>query len=74
MSQQDCLDWLREQKNIDDNKWHKIKDIQAGLKEKGLGNGTVRNAWSHVMKLCASGDLEFRGVGLWDHHKEFKLK
>jgi len=72
VSQQDCLDWLRDQQKVSPNKWFRVKDVQEGLRNQGKGNGTIKNVPSHLLKLRNCGDIRMRGVGLWEHYKEFK--
>ena len=74
MSQQDCLDWLAEQKKLNPYRWFNVKEVQEGLRVKGLGNGTIRNVSKHLLILTNWGDLRMRGVGVWNHYKEFRLK
>lgn len=72
MSQQDCLEWLQEQKKIDSDRWFRVKEVQEGLRQQGKGNGSIKNVATHLLKLRNCGDLKMRGVGLWEHYKEFK--
>ena len=74
MSQADCLEWLEEQRRIDPDRWFRVKDVQRGLSIKGLGNGTCSNVSSHLLKLRNCGDILMRGIGFWEHYKEFKAK
>lgn len=74
MSQQDCLDWLKEQKKNNPEKWFRVKDVQEGLLNQGKSNGTVKNVGKHLLILTQWGDLRMRGVGVWEHYKEFKAK
>lgn len=73
MSQQDCLEWLKEQHRSNPDKWFRVKDVQDGLREQGKGNGTIKNVAIHLLKLRNCGDIKMRGVGLWEHYKEFKV-
>lgn len=72
MGQQDCLDYLMEQVRKNPEKWHRIKDVQEGLRKRGLGNGSIKMVGSHLLKLTNCGDIAMRGVGVWKHYKEFK--
>jgi hypothetical protein len=74
VSQQDCLDYLKEEKKANPERWLMVKDIQDGLKQKGLGNGTLRNVANDLYMLMRFGDIEWRGIGVWKHHKEFRAK
>lgn len=74
MSQEDCQIFLQEQRKKHPNKWFRVKDIQEGLKQKGLGNGTLKNVPQALYKLMRWGDIEWKGVGIWKHHKEFRGK
>lgn len=73
MSQQDCLDWLKEQHRKNPDRWFRVKEVQAGLARKGKGNGTIKNVSVHLLKLRNWGDIQMRGVGGWKHYKEFKV-
>ena len=74
MSQEDCLDWLQEKNKKHPRKWFRIKDVQEGLQEEGKGSGTIRNVGKHLLILTNWGDLRMRGIGAWEHYKEFKVK
>jgi len=71
VSQEDCLNWLKKQES---GKWFRVKDVQEGLKSEGKGNGTIKNVAKHLLILTNWGDLKMRGVGAWEHYKEFKVK
>lgn len=71
MSQEDCLSWLEKQ---DPKKWFRVKDVQEGLKQTGLGNGTINNVPKHLLILTNWGYIKMRGVGVWKHYKEFQFK
>jgi len=72
VSQQDCLDWLQDQKKLSPEEWFRIKDVMEGLLKEGKGNGTIKMVGSHLLKLTNCGDLRMRGVGIWEHYKEFQ--
>lgn len=74
MSQQDCFDWLKEQHEVSPYRWFRVKDVQQGLEAKGLGNGTIQNVSTHLLKLSLCDDVLMRGVGIWEHYKEFKIR
>lgn len=74
MSQQDIYDWLKERKKKEPDRWWRVKEIQEGLAEMGKGNGTLKNVPQHLFSLMRWGDIEWRGVGIWQHHKEFRAK
>lgn len=74
MSQMDCLHWLQDQKEKNPNRWFRVKDVQEGLRQKGKGDGTLRNVGKHLLILTQWDDLRMRGVGFWEHYKEFKAK
>jgi len=74
VTQQDCMDFLRDQKKKNPDKWFRIKDVQDGLHMRGKGNGTLKNVGSHLLKLRNCGDIRMRGVGFWEHYKEFQAK
>lgn len=72
MSQQDCLELLQEEKKVNPERWLTVKDIQDGLRQKGKGNGTIKGVPNDLMVLSCCNDVEFRGIGFWKHHKEFR--
>lgn len=74
MGQQECLDWLKDQKKTNPNKWFRTKDVVEGMKEKGLGVGTLRKTGVYLFKLAVCNDIDVRGVGFWEHYKEFRAK
>ena len=74
MSQMDCLRYLQEQKKQYPEKWHRVKDVQEGLQQKGLSNGVLKGVANDLFQLMRCGDVEWRGVGAWNHYKEFRAK
>jgi len=71
MGQQEVLEWLREQRKSGDN-WFTTKEIKEAMREKGLSNGCIIKVYDNLYKLTSFDIIECRGVGLWDHHKEFR--
>lgn len=74
MSQMDCLRFLQEQKKLYPEKWFRVKDVQEGLLQKGLSNGVLKGVSNDLFRLMRCGDVEWRGVGVWKHYKEFRAK
>lgn len=72
MSQDDVHDFLKEQRKLDENKWFRVKDIQDALREKGLSEGVLKGVSNDLYMLMRFGDIEWRGVGIWKHYKEFR--
>lgn len=71
MSQQDVLDYLKDMIEVSDS-WFRVKHIQNGLKERGFGNGVLKGVSDDLVALASFGDIEWRGVGIWSHYKEFR--
>lgn len=74
MSQMDCLDFLREQRKENPDKWFRVKDVQDALREQGKGNGTLKGVASDLLILTNCSDISMRGIGVWKHYKEFRAK
>jgi len=72
MSQMDVANFLTEQRKIDENKWFRVKDIQQALADKGKSNGVLKGVSNDLYMLMRYGDIEWRGVGIWKHYKEFR--
>lgn len=74
MGQIDVLLWLVNERKIGQDKHYSIKEIQRGLRERGLTNGQLQGVGADLYRLCASGYVEFKGQGLWRHKKLFRVK
>ena len=71
MSQADVLNFLESQRKNNDN-WFRIKDIQEALNNNGCGTGTLKGVGNDCYILSCSNFIEVRGVGVWNHYKEFR--
>lgn len=74
MGQHDVFKWLVNERIKGNHKYKTIKEVQKGLKDQGATNGTIKGVGSDLWKLTACNFLEFRGKGLWDHKKLFRVK
>lgn len=73
MGQREVLAYLENKRAIN-NKWYMVKEVQKGLKEKGLGNGAIKGVSSDLYKLSFYGLIEWKGKGIWSHQKLFRGK
>lgn len=71
MGQKEVLDFLNEQRELNDN-WFKVADIRIALEKKGYSNGCIKGLFNSLYKLASFNIIEVRGIGLWKHHKEFR--
>jgi hypothetical protein len=71
MAQADIENFLIEERKKSD-KWFTIHEIKIALSNKGLSNGCIKGVADDLMRLCSFKRIDYRGVGLWEHHKEFR--
>lgn len=71
MSQQNCIDFLEEQRKFS-KKWFRVSDVVAGLKDQGFSNGVLKGVGNDLMILASMGCIQCRGIGVWKHYKEFR--
>jgi len=71
MGQSDVLELLQELRKKN-NKWYILRDIKRLMYDKGYSNGVVRGVSSDLLRLSIFNLIKIRGVGVWDHHKEFQ--
>lgn len=70
MSQIEVLNILRNLRAKGDE-WYTAKQIQQHLKDSGKGLNTSA-LYNDLFKLSLFNMVEVRGVGYWNHHKEFR--
>lgn len=68
------MDFLKEQRKKNPDKWFRVKDVQEGLAKAGKGNGSIKTVPQCLYNLIRWGDIEWRGIGFWKHYKEFRAK
>lgn len=73
MGQYEVEQYLKKQREENPDKWFTIKEIKEGL-EGTASPTTLKNIHSHLFRLSQFGYIKVKGVGLWDHHKEFQGK
>lgn len=71
MSQSEVHDFLIEQRKKTD-KWFTIKEVKNELKLKGFSNGQIQGVTDDLFKLSVFNLIQWKGVGVWRHHKEFR--
>lgn len=74
MGQTDCLEWLKTEYKINADKWFSVKDVQKGLKEKGLTNGSIVKVHKDMVNLWRWGFVEMISASIYDQHKKFRYK
>lgn len=67
MGQREVLKFLKDERKKS-NRWITIYEIRDALKS----NGSLRHLNNNLYKLYMFGMIETKGVGLWQHHKEFR--
>ena len=67
----DVLEFLKAMRQENDD-WYMVKDIKDGMKQLGFSNGVLKGISDDLFALIRCGDVEFRGKGIWEHHKEFR--
>lgn len=73
MGQAEVLQFLQQERKKHDN-WFKTCEIQEELANNGISQGVLKRVARDINKLAIFGIIEFRGVGLWNHHKVFRAK
>lgn len=71
MGQLEVFKFLEKQRELND-KWFTTKDIREALKSEGLSNGYLDGINSDLLKLANFKLIEMRGVGIWEHYKEWR--
>ena len=73
MGQQDVLLALVDLRKINDDWFSSKQIIEFMLSNKSLDN-KGKNVYDDLLRLAAFNLIEVRGVGMWNHHKEFRGK
>lgn len=73
MSQQNVLDFLLAMRDENDD-WYMVKDIKDGMEQIGFSNGALKGVSDDLVALASCGDIEWRGIGIWNHRKEFRAR
>jgi hypothetical protein len=63
-----ALDCLRK---IND-KWHTSREVITYIKTNYKGINNIKGIYTDLLKLAEFRLIEIRGVGMWEHHKEFR--
>jgi len=73
MVQAEILNFLsgRKQKG---EEWCSVPEIKDHLVSIGYGNGTIQKIHNTLFQLSAFDCIEFKGQGLWEHKKLFRIK
>lgn len=71
MSQADVLEFL-ETMRIRTDEYFTATEIRNCLKDNGHSNGVLKGVSSDLVALASFGFIEWKGVGVWKHHKEFR--
>jgi hypothetical protein len=70
MGQIDALNALKNLCKIED-RWYVSREIENYMRKNGCSNGTCHNLSGDLLKLAMFGQIEIRGVGVWQHYKEY---
>lgn len=54
------------------NKWYTTKQIKERMFKQGFSDGYVRGVGSDLLRLAIFKLIKVKGVGIWEHHKEFQ--
>ena len=73
MTQLEVIDALKDLRRIND-KWYTSTQIIEFMKDNKRLNGSGKTIYDDLLRLSMFGLIEIRGVGLWNHHKEFRGK
>jgi len=73
MGQSEVLDFLNNKRAITED-FFTVRQIQKGLQSEGYGNGVIKTVHKAVAKLVLFSVIEWKGKGIWKHHKEFRAK
>ena len=72
MGQQEVYEFLKKEREKTEG-WFTINDIINGLKQNGANCCTLqKNVRDDVFKLVAFKQIEFKGLGIWEHNKVFR--
>lgn len=73
MGQQEILDYLKEQRKLNDE-WFTIDQIKQAMRQKGFTKRQLELVCSCLYRLTLFKFVEFRGKGIWHHIKYFRYK
>lgn len=71
MGQREVQAWLENKRAISP-RYYKVKDIKKGMRADGHTDAVCLRAGECCFKLALYGLIEWRGRGIWAHHKEFR--
>ena len=71
MGQRDVLLILKDLRKVS-SVFYSTEQIREEMKERGFSNGTIQGLANDVMILATWRQIEYRGVGTWQHKKEFR--
>jgi hypothetical protein len=71
MGQQEVHDILKELRK-ESSKWYTVGEIKQAMLTKGYTENYLRGVTDDLFRLATFNFIKFRGVGGWNHHKEFK--
>lgn len=71
MGQMEVLELLKELRHTNDN-WHTSTQIKNELLIKGYSKNYINGVSDDLMHLATFNLIQIRGVGAWEHHKEFR--
>ena len=73
MGQHEILVFLENYRVLTD-KWLTPREVYKELMKAGTPSGDCRKVGNALYKLAAWNLIEWRGVGIWNHRKEFRGK
>lgn len=74
MSQQDVFDFLESMRKINGDRWFRASEIRDALAQLGFSNGVLKGVSDDIVALASYGLIDYKGVGVFNHHKEFRAK
>jgi len=61
-------------KRLISNEWWSTARIKEALKKLGWESGELKGVAQDLLKLAQFKFIEAKGIGLWEHHKEYRGK
>ena len=71
LSQSDVLQVLQEQR-LQSEGWFSVRQVKEALQQKGFSNGVLKGVPCDLFRLACARIIDARGVGVWEHRKEFR--
>jgi len=71
MCQAEVLKFMNDMRQRSDE-WLTSRQVKDGLIKQGCEDGEIKGVGSDLLRLAQFGFISVRGIGWWEHHKEYR--